>query len=200
MNHRCLKTMVRDRSSIGNWELGFMGYPNYRVGNDGSVQSRGFRRNAYMGVGRWGDWKDKKPSVKRTALPSGHVDRRMVINLCHGNRFRTFRVHTLVLLAFVGPCPKGWSCCHNNGDATDNRLENLRWDTYSSNQLDRARHGTDARGIKNSNSKLTEEQVREIRKHIAEGKKNNQQIAILFGVSRASIRSIRVGKSWKYLT
>lgn len=198
MNHRCLKTMVRDRSSIGNWDS----WATRTIGSETTEACRveGSDEMRTWGVGRWGDWKDKKPSVKRTALPSGHVDRRMVINLCHGNRFRTFRVHTLVLLAFVGPCPKGWSCCHNNGDATDNRLENLRWDTYSSNQLDRARHGTDARGIKNSNSKLTEEQVREIRKHIAEGKKNNQQIAILFGVSRASIRSIRVGKSWKYLT
>lgn len=44
--------------------------------------------------------------------------------------------------AFVGPCPEGMEVCHNNGDCTDNRLENLRYDTKSANMLDRVRHGT----------------------------------------------------------
>lgn len=50
-------------------------------------------------------------------------------------------VHGLVLEAFVGPCPTGLEACHNNGDASDNRIENLRWDTPSENQRDRVRHG-----------------------------------------------------------
>lgn len=45
-------------------------------------------------------------------------------------------VHTLVLLAFVGPRPDGMECCHWNGDPTDNRLQNLRWDTSSNNKKD----------------------------------------------------------------
>jgi hypothetical protein len=47
-----------------------------------------------------------------------------------------------VLEAFVGPCPPGMECCHNNGDRFDNRLENVRWDTRSENALDQVRHGT----------------------------------------------------------
>lgn len=56
--------------------------------------------------------------------------------------FRRY-VHRLVLEAFVGPCPEGLIACHNNGDPTDNRLENLRWDTPSSNMFDKQAHGTD---------------------------------------------------------
>lgn len=55
---------------------------------------------------------------------------------------RTTRyVHQLVLEAFVGPRPPGMECCHNNGNGLDNRPENLRWDTSSSNKLDLTRHG-----------------------------------------------------------
>lgn len=51
-------------------------------------------------------------------------------------------VHRLVLEAFVGPCPEGMEACHNNGDRSDNRLENLRWDTHENNTSERAIHGT----------------------------------------------------------
>jgi hypothetical protein len=33
--------------------------------------------------------------------------------------------------------------CHENGDPTNNRLANLRWDTPGNNNLDKQRHGTD---------------------------------------------------------
>jgi hypothetical protein len=33
-------------------------------------------------------------------------------------------------------------CCHTNGKASDNRLENLRWDTPANNVADRKKHGT----------------------------------------------------------
>lgn len=57
-------------------------------------------------------------------------------------------VHRLILEAFVGPCPDGMEACHNNGARTDNRLENLRWDTPSNNNLDRTRHGTNPNAAK----------------------------------------------------
>lgn len=51
-------------------------------------------------------------------------------------------VHVLVLEAFIGPRPLGMVACHNNGIAEDNRVDNLRWDTYSENNRDLVRHGT----------------------------------------------------------
>ena len=55
---------------------------------------------------------------------------------------KTFLVHRLVASAFIGPIPDGMVVCHNNGDCSDNRLENLRIDTQRENILDKVRHGT----------------------------------------------------------
>lgn len=55
---------------------------------------------------------------------------------------RDFLVHHLVLAAFVGPRPEGMEGCHRNDVGSDNRVENLRWDTRSANALDSVRNGT----------------------------------------------------------
>ncbi|MBN7395680.1 HNH endonuclease [Mycobacteroides abscessus subsp. abscessus] len=56
-------------------------------------------------------------------------------------RATTALVHRLVLEAFVGPCPDGMEACHFDGDKTNNRLPNLRWDTRRANQDDAIRIG-----------------------------------------------------------
>jgi len=59
-----------------------------------------------------------------------------------GTRAKRFLVHRLILMAFKGSPPDGTEACHNNGNAEDNRLENLRWGTPSSNNYDRTTHRT----------------------------------------------------------
>lgn len=54
----------------------------------------------------------------------------------------TKKVHRLVLEAFVGNCPEGYESCHNDGDASNNKVENLRWDTHEHNMMDKRHHGT----------------------------------------------------------
>lgn len=51
-------------------------------------------------------------------------------------------VHTLALESFVGPRPAGMEGCHNDGDRTNARLSNLRWDTHSENVYDSVRSRT----------------------------------------------------------
>jgi HNH endonuclease/NUMOD4 motif len=50
-------------------------------------------------------------------------------------------VHRIVAAAFLGPRPGGMEVCHNDGDASNNRVENLRYDTRSENIRDTWRHG-----------------------------------------------------------
>lgn len=51
-------------------------------------------------------------------------------------------VHLLVLLTFVGTCPKGMQGCHGDGDKLNNWKYNLRWDTIGNNHADKILHGT----------------------------------------------------------
>lgn len=61
---------------------------------------------------------------------------------------RTRLLHHLVLEAFIGPRPDGTEACHYDGDATNNRLSNLRWDSHVENEKDKMRHGTNANSRK----------------------------------------------------
>lgn len=74
-----------------------------------------------------------------TAHPSGHLKIQL-----HKNGVRhDWYVHQLVLLAFVGPCPEGMEGCHfPDRSPSNNRLDNLRWDTRSGNRRDAIAHGT----------------------------------------------------------
>jgi len=75
----------------------------------------------------------KGQMLRPGTMRSGH----QFIVLGRGNGFC---VHVLVLTAFVGPCPDGLECCHNDGDPANNRVGNLRWDTRLANVHDMMRH------------------------------------------------------------
>lgn len=85
-------------------------------------------------------------SVSRTGrmLKQGkgsRKDNHPLVGLCRGAQGRTIRVHTLVLTAFVGPCPEGMEACHGDDDPNNNHLSNLRWDTHQQNMCDKVRNG-----------------------------------------------------------
>lgn len=51
-------------------------------------------------------------------------------------------VHRLVALVFLPrPLDDSFVVCHYDGNPENNRVENLRWDSESSNQYDKVRHG-----------------------------------------------------------
>ncbi len=54
----------------------------------------------------------------------------------------TRQIHSLVLLAFVGPRPQRREIAHLNGDAKDNRLVNLAYVTHAENEAHKREHGT----------------------------------------------------------
>ena len=112
-----------------------------------------------------------------------------------GQKTRCRTVHLLVLEAFVGPRPSGMWAAHNNGDSMDARLTNLRWDTPKANQADKQVHGTQLKGIRVSNAKLTDERVRLLRK-------SSRPISYFMGlwdISFEPIRRARIGRTWRHV-
>lgn len=85
-------------------------------------------------------------------------------------------VHRLVLFAFVGFPEIGQEGCHNNGIASDNRIENLRWDTHANNNADRKKHGTYPSGKDHPmyGRKMTDELKEKLRKFNLGSKKSEE--------------------------
>lgn len=165
-----------------------VGYPGYRVSRAGEVQSCWTRRGCLCFLGE--DWHTLKPIRRRW----GHL----TVNLCRRGGKKTSRpIHRLVLEAWVGPCPKGLICCHNDGDPSNNSIENLRWDSYQSNADDALRHGTRAVGSR-CNAKLVEADVIEIRRLRSEGISMGE-VASRYGVSLKNVEAIVRGRSWRHL-
>jgi hypothetical protein len=107
-------------------------------------------------------------------------------------------VHTLVLSAFSGEKPKGNLSRHLDGVRTHNGYDNLKWGTQKENMADRVRHGTDFKGSRHPNSKLTESSASEIRR-LAESGVSKVKIAKMFGISPANVGHVVKRKSWTHI-
>lgn len=136
--------------------------------------------------------------IKERILRPGRNKGHLLVALCRGGKPRTFEVHRLVALSFLGPCPVGQEVCHNDGDGENNHLTNLRYDTRSANVLDRATHGTMVQGSKHHGAVITEALIPEIRARLAAGEVQ-RVIAESYGVTETAIWLINSGKTWKHV-
>lgn len=107
-------------------------------------------------------------------------------------------LHKVVLEAFVGTCPKGLECCHNDGNPLNNHLDNLRWDTRLSNARDKAIHKTEHLGERRHGAKLRTVDIPVIRVLLATGH-SLAAIGRLFDVGHGPIKNIRDGRNWKHV-
>lgn len=179
--------MVDARVNVEYRDLAVIGYPGYRVGDDGSVWSCWRKKGLGRGRGTTHVMCDAWKRLKMQLRKDGHFQ----VNIANSIRY----VHHLVLLAFVGPCPDGMECCHWDGNGANNALSNLRWDTHQANAQDRVRHGTSDQGERNPCAKLTTEQVKGIRL----ASESSVRLAARYGVSVSEINFIRAHERWKHI-
>lgn len=105
----------------------------YEVSDLGRVKSLGMPRKPGKG-----NYARNQRILKHGIREDGYSQ----VTLYLGTIRKTWRVHHLVLLAFVGEMPPGQETRHINGDPSDNRLANLRYGTHTENNQDRVLHGT----------------------------------------------------------
>lgn len=138
-------------------------------------------------------------ALKTARHPCGY--RKVVLKVENG--YKNFLVHRLVMLAWVGPCPKGAVTNHKNGDKTDNRLENLEYCSQSYNMAHSFAMGLSPKppthcGERAPKAKLTEPQVIELRELAANGA-TIKELASAFGVTPSTASKIVLRHTWKHL-
>lgn len=180
--------------AIDKW-VPVVGFPGYEVSDSGQIRSRlksqGNRSGKNNGILQGSTVMQKNGSPK-----SNVVGLRKLGRIYHRPR------HRIILESFIGPCPDGMEACHNDGNPLNNILENLRWDTHSSNMKDCVKHGTNnlknSKGEKNLNSKLTASNILRIRAadriygYVTSLSKE-------LNVSRSAIKDVLCGKTWRHL-
>lgn len=110
--------------------------------------------------------------------------------------------HRIAWELTYGPIPKGMYVCHHCDNPSCVRVDgHLFLGTQTDNMQDMIAKGrkNPALGSKNGNAKLTEAEVREIRRLYFSKQCGVVELAKRFGVSRVTIRDIYTGKIWKHL-
>ena len=164
----------------------------YEASSLGRVRSLGRWANSKLGSQQW------RPGRVLKLLPNSNEYLCVNFICAAGHRKRRY-VHQLVMEAFVGPCPEGMEVCHKDGKRTHNQRRNLRYGTRKSNNADRDRHGTTARGSSHGCAKLDEKDVVKIRDEYARGKTSTTHLAKKYGVTSSLISDILNQKSWKHV-
>lgn len=178
-------------------------FPEYQVSDLGRIRSKD---RMVRGAGRGGTpcMRFKKGRILAGVVISrkeyDYRPETVTVTLCRdGHQSRRF-VHHLVLDAFIGPCPPGLEGCHGDGDPTNNRLDNLRWDTHPANYQDSVKHGRarppiTPKGQHHYKAILTDEQVREIRRLFATGEYRQRDLAAMFDCHKTVVQRFVRGTS-----
>lgn len=148
---------------------------------------------------RWGRFRRATPLLMKAQCNMQGYRR---VPISDGKSRRLLSVASLVARTFIGPRPRGSEVAHNDGCCQNDAAANLRYATPTENARDKAIHGTLLRGVTHGLSKLTEDQVREIRAAtIIPGSKTRGWRATgeRFGITPKNVRYIVSGQTWRHL-
>jgi hypothetical protein len=173
--------------------LKFMGFPGYGVSRDGRGWTRMPVGNQSNNKGKWKKWRPLNPSIDTYGYHS--------ILLHDGKgRNKRFRLHELILLAYVGPRPEGKIGRHfPNRDPSDNRLVNVSWATPTENAKDREYQGSKCQGSDYKHARFTESEVVDMRKRYRRGEISMHGLAKEFHCAVQTIHFIIHRKTWKHV-
>jgi hypothetical protein len=163
---------------IWKWIKGFEG--SYQISDEGNVRS--FKYS-----------KEFPRYLKLSKNSCGYL----LVALYNKGLKQYYYVHRLVAEAFIPNPENKPQVNHKNGIRDKNKTLNLEWATPSEN----ARHGyveLGRKALKGENScrsKLTEEQVLEIRRSSL----SEKELASIYSVNQASINNVKNRKRWKHI-
>ena len=109
-------------------------------------------------------------------------------------------IHRLVARTFIRPPAEDEEVNHIDGDKENNCVENLEWATRRTNVDHATDTGLNPQGSQKHGSKLTEEDIREIRRRCEQAGETHQSLADDFGVSRSLVTGIVNHTRWKHVS
>jgi hypothetical protein len=154
-------------------------FPGYEVSDHGRI--------------RWHGWRLRKAVIDAKGYPR--------VSFWINGKSRQIYVHKLVAEAFLGPRPEGMVVRHGPLGNMIPALANLKYGTPVENEADKAEHGTKVVGMRHHSNKLTEDQVKEIRRrHIPRDPVHGlNAIARELNVSVKTVQAIVLRKIWKHI-
>jgi hypothetical protein len=166
----------------------------YMVSNFGRIKS--LPRTYTSGYGRITHNPEKLMALPK--INSGYL----CVGLSKYGVKKTFTVQDVVALAFI-PNPDNLpEVNHKFGNKEDNRPSQLEWSTRSGNLKHAYDTGlkvvTHTKGEGNGRAILNEMQVRQIKRRMRDGERNNS-IAKSFGVGKHVIAFIKANKTWAHV-
>lgn len=147
----------------------------YEVSNTGEV--RGLKRGSLL-----------TPTLKRNGYLS--------VKLSKNSKYTHKYIHRLVAESFIDNPENKETVNHKDGNKKNNFVDNLEWSTYSENHKHAYENGLKERKATRGNTKLTLQQVEEIRSLLNAGL-TQREIASRFGVSRGTVCDIKLKRSWR---
>ena len=138
-------------------------------------------------------------SRNRAMSPQMDHDGYWYVKLCRTDgQYRRF-IHNLVANEFLGPCPRGKVVNHKDGVKANNRADNFEYVTRLYNTRHAAKLGLMPRGARNTKTKLTEEQVRELKSlYVPHSQEFGvPSLAKRYGVHPQTINLILRGVTWR---
>jgi hypothetical protein len=154
-------------------------FPGYEVSNHGRVRS--YKKTGFPHL-----FSSSPRILKATPNHFGYP----AVTLRNGQSYQ-WRVHQLVMLVFVGPCPEGMEVCHRDGNPLNNHLSNLRYDTHINNLKDITRYE-----FRKSQCKGGSLRALQIRTEYANGQATLSTLSKKYGIDIRAISGIINGKTW----
>ncbi len=154
----------------------------------------GFERYEVNIVGEIRNVKTKR--TLRSNLFKGYLG----INIMQSvNVRRHMKSHNAVMRAFFGPCPEGMQVNHIDGNKLNNALHNLEYVTIHQNVMHAIEVlGKHKRGENNGRARLTESDIREIRR-LASEKVTHREIGLRFGIGPKYVNRITSRHLWRHI-